>query len=202
MIKTLPVKKAARPASKVKPRTPKSAVPKAARGSDRLAKKTSLRELSWMQFDTAVQSLARQVHHSFRPEVVVGVAHGGVFVGGVLASALQCEFYPVRISRRSRDKQVRRSPRMYGAMPDELKGRRVLIVDDVSASGDTFELAVDLARKAGAKETKTACLVSRKGGYSPDWSLFHTEEFMVFPWDYAQVAEDARFDVDPEKGER
>jgi len=166
-------------------------------GSDRSRQKSQFREISWAQFDRLVQGLARQIQKHYAPQAVVGVAHGGVFVGGAIASALACDFYPVRISRRSRDRVVRVRPRMFGKMPAELKGRRVLVVDDVAASGDTLELARALAKKAGAREVATACLLSRPGGFAPDWTALPTDEFFVFPWDYEPVAQDARFDIDP-----
>lgn len=168
-------------------------------GTDRSRQKSRFRELSWAEFDRLVQALARNIGQSYSPQAVVGVAHGGVFVGGAIASALACDFYPVRISRRSRDKVVRTRPRMFGKMPAELKGRRVLVVDDVAASGDTLELARALATKAGAREVATACLLSRPDGYAPDWTGMPTDEFFVFPWDYEPVAQDARFDIDPNK---
>ena len=193
---------------KKKPRAPKRGrsvnslpldVPLVPNGTDRSRQKSQFRELSWAEFDRLVQLLARQIQKSFSPEAVVGVAHGGVFVGGAIASALACDFYPVRISRRSRDKVVRSRPRMFGKMPKELKGRRVLVVDDVAASGDTLELARTLAAKVGAREVATACLLSRPGGYAPDWTALPSDEFFVFPWDYEPVALDARFDIDPNK---
>lgn len=159
-------------------------VPPAVLGQDRSRQRTRFRELTWAQFDTLVQGLAREISQSFEPDAVVGVAHGGVFVGGAMARSLSREFFPVRISRRSRDKGPTDEPRIYGEMPAELKGRRVLIVDDVAASGDTLELAKALARKAGAKEVATACLVSREQGYSPDWCAVQTDDLVVFPWDY------------------
>jgi uncharacterized protein len=146
-----------------------------------------------------VQALARQIQKSFKPEAVVGVAHGGVFVGGAIASATASDFYPVRISRRSRDKVVRSSPRMFGEMPRDIRGKRVLIVDDVAASGDTLELAKALASKVGAAEIQTACLVGRSDGYVPSFCAVATDDFVVFPWDYEPVAEDARFGGDPDK---
>jgi uncharacterized protein len=178
---------------------PQVEVPRQLTGRDQSRQKTSVQELTWADFDRSVQGLARAVQGSFKPQAVVGVAHGGVFVGGALSSALGCEFFPVRISRRSRDKAVRKQPRLTGEMPTELAGKRVLVVDDVASSGDTLELAVELARKAGAKETRTAVLVSRPGAYAPDHHALSTPGLVVFPWDYEQVTEDARFDVDPDK---
>lgn len=167
-------------------------------GADRSQQSRAARELSWSDFDARVQALAAKVQKSFKPDAVVGIAHGGVFVGGALASALARDFFPVRISRRSRD-TVLASPRLAGSMPPELAGRRVLIVDDIASSGDTLELASQLAKAAGAKQIATAALVSRPGGFRPDFHAEHSKEFFVFPWDYQAVAMDTRFDSDPDK---
>jgi len=82
------------------------------------------------------------------------VAHGGVFVGGAISSALGSDFFPVRISRRSRDRSDANKPRMSGEMPRELKGRRVLIVDDVAASGDTLQMANGALFRNGRRVTE------------------------------------------------
>ena len=167
------------------------------RGRDLSTTSRDVRELTWAEFDQMVQTLARRIQITFRPQAVVGVAHGGVFAGGAIASALACDFYPVRISRRSRVKLKRKSPRLSGQMPRELKAKRVLVVDDVAASGETLELACKLAVRVGAKEVTTATLVSREDGYQPGWSALTTHALVVFPWDYEPVTEDRRFDVDP-----
>jgi hypothetical protein len=177
---------------------PQVEAPRQLTGRDQSRQKTKVQELSWAQFDRSVQGLAREIGKSYKPQSVVGVAHGGVFVGGALSSALGCEFFPVRISRRSRDKGTAK-PKLSGEMPRELKGKRVLIVDDVASSGDTLELATALAQKVGAREVQTATLVARTGGFAPGFSALTTEALVVFPWDYEAVTEDGRFDVDPDK---
>src|SRR4051794_31240905 len=57
-------------------------------GQDRSTLREPARELTWARVDQLVTSLSRQIKRSFRPDAVVGVAHGGVFVGGAVASAL------------------------------------------------------------------------------------------------------------------
>lgn len=177
---------------------PQAEAPRQLTGRDQSSQQRSVQELSWAEFDRAVHALAATISKSFKPQAVVGVAHGGVFVGGALSSALGCEFFPVRISRRSRDKGAAK-PKLSGEMPPELKGKRVLIVDDVVSSGDTLELATTLARKVGAREVNTAALVARPGGFTPSFCALPTEALVVFPWDYEAVTEDGRFDVDPDK---
>jgi hypothetical protein len=167
--------------------------PPGGHGQDRSAQHEVARELTWARFDRLVTSLARQIKRSYRPDAVVGVVHGGVFVGGAVASVLGAEFFPVRISRRSRDHGYLRTPRLFGEMPAELKGRRVLVVDDVASSGDTLELARLLLSRVRVKETRTASLIARGGAYAPDWVSLTTGELFVFPWDYEL------FDYGPEQ---
>lgn len=168
-------------------------VPAGLPANDFSRSRESARELSWGEFDRRVQELAREASRSFRPDAIVGLVHGGVFVGGALASALKAEFFPVRITKRSRDAGV--IDRASDDFPADLKGRRVLLVDDVASSGDTLEFATRLARAAGAKGIKTATLIARPGRFEPDFAGVTSEDFFVFPWDYADVVEDRRFDT-------
>jgi len=78
-------------------------------------------------------------------------------------------------------------------MPKELKGRKVLLVDDVASSGDTLLLGETLLEKTGCKEIRTACLVRREDGFAPNWSGIEADGLVIFPWDYEPVTEDGRF---------
>ncbi len=189
--KPTPKKKTKAPARPVRARK-KPESPAMLEGIDRSGSHSTARELSWAQFDAVVQQLALKIAKKFRPDAVVGVAHGGVFVGGALASALKVEFYPVRISRRSRDQGVSAAPKLSGVMPKGLKGRRVMIVDDIAASGDTLDLASELVKVAGAKAISTTALVCRPKGFAPDFYWEKSGAFFVFPWDY-DLSTDQRF---------
>ncbi|HYQ80874.1 MAG TPA: phosphoribosyltransferase family protein, partial [Anaeromyxobacteraceae bacterium] len=68
-------------------------------------------------------------------------------------------------------------------LPD-LRGKKVLVVDDVAQSGRTLEKARALARRAGAREVQAAVLVVRPGGAHPEWYALETDELTLFGWDY------------------
>lgn len=170
--------------------------PEGLKGRDFSRGRQLVKELTWGDFDHQVQALAREALKSFRPEAVVGLVHGGVFVGGALASALKAQFFPVRVTHRSRD--AGRASRVTDDMPQELSGRRVLIVDDVASSGDSIEFATRLARTQGAKAIKSAALISRPGKFKPDFVGVTSSDFFVFPWDYQDVVEDQRFEPEDE----
>lgn len=171
-------------------------VPSGLPAKDFSRRRQALRELTWGEFDRQVQLLARAANLKFKPEAVVGLVHGGVFVGGAIASALKVEFFPVRVTERSRDSS--RHERARDDMPAELAGRRVLIVDDVASSGDSIEFATRLAKTAGVKGTRSAVLIARPGRFEPDFAAITSDDFFVFPWDYKDVVDDRRF----ETGER
>ena len=145
------------------------------------APKKAVRELGWAAFGEAARSLAARIAERYRPDVVVGVAKGGVFVGGALAAALGIDFVPVRIERRRRDAAP--LPHPVAELPD-LTRKRALVVDDVASSGATLARARALARKAGAKEVRTAVLVVRPDGARPDFCFLETSELVLFGWDY------------------
>jgi hypoxanthine phosphoribosyltransferase len=147
----------------------------------RRARKRAVRELGWAAFGEVARGFAAQIARKFRPAVVVGIAKGGVFVGGALAAALGSDFYPVRIEKRRRDRGA--LPEPIQELPD-LTGKRVLVVDDVASTGATLARARALARKAGAREVRSAVLVARPRGARPDFAAFATDELMLFGWDY------------------
>jgi hypoxanthine phosphoribosyltransferase len=144
--------------------------------------KKAVRELGWAAFGEVARTFAAQIAKKYRPSVVIGIAKGGVFVGGALAAALGADFYPVRIEKRRRDVGVL-PDKIQEQLPD-LTGKRVLVVDDVAQTGATLAKARALARKSGAREVKTAVLVARPRGARPDFAAFATDELMLFGWDY------------------
>jgi hypoxanthine phosphoribosyltransferase len=153
--------------------------------------------MSWAQFDGAVQAMAREISAAYTCDLVVGIAPGGLYVGSALAGALGKPFHPVRILGRTRDPLTGRMPKVM-AMPRQVKGARILLVDDVIASGMTLRRAIELAKKAGARQIRTATLLCRDQGASPDWTVLVMEGPLVFPWDYGPVTEGGRFDLAPE----
>ncbi|MBK9518401.1 MAG: phosphoribosyltransferase [Anaeromyxobacter sp.] len=143
--------------------------------------KKAVRELGWAAFGEVVRTLAAEIGQRFRPEVVVGIAKGGVFAGGALAAALQAEFLPLRLESRRRDAAP--LPAAGPQLPD-LSGKRVLVVDDVASTGSTLRKGRALCRASGAREVRTAVLVKRPGGASPDWFALETDQLILFGWDY------------------
>ncbi|MET0991383.1 MAG: phosphoribosyltransferase [Microbacteriaceae bacterium] len=142
--------------------------------------------LGWDEFGDASRQLARSIHGSgFVPDVVVAIARGGLLLAGSVAyaldvkscGALNAEFYTGVDARL--DEPVILAPYL-----DEvsLNGKRVLLVDDVSDSGRTLAMVLDLIRLAGA-DVRTVCLYSKpQTVLEPDYVWRKTSKWIAFPW--------------------
>lgn len=140
-------------------------------------------EVTWEMFGELCRALALRVAREYEPDIVVGIARAGVIPGAVVASILRLDFHSMKISRKAGDDQVRERPEVLSAAPREVAGKRVLIVDEISTSGETLRLALAAVRDARPAEVRTATSFARSRGYQPDFSALTTDATVIFPWD-------------------
>jgi len=138
--------------------------------------------VEWPLFGELSRALALKVARAYDPEIVVGVATAGVVPGAVVSAILDREFHSIVVSRRYRAESVRETPAVLGSAPAEVRGRRVMIVDETCDSGATLRLAVASIVNAGAKAVKTA-VCFKTGKFDPDFYALATESTIVLPWD-------------------
>jgi len=142
--------------------------------------------LGWLEFGDAARFLATDVLASgFAPDVVIAIARGGLLLAGAIAYALgvkncgslNVEFYTGVDTRLP--KPVVLPPLLDQA---SLKGQRVLLADDVSDSGRTLALVVDLLRSAEA-DVRSVVLYTKPGTvHEPDYTWRSTSRWIAFPW--------------------
>jgi hypoxanthine phosphoribosyltransferase len=142
--------------------------------------------LGWAEFGEASRELASTVHaDGFVPDVVVAIARGGLLLAGAIAyaldvkscGALNVEFYTGVDERLD-------GPVVLPPLLDEsaLAGKRVLLVDDVSDSGRTLSMVVQLLRLTDA-DVRTVCLYTKPGTVLvPDYTWRETAKWIAFPW--------------------
>ena len=142
--------------------------------------------LNWEAFGRGAREFADEIGEQYQPDLVVGIARGGVIVGAVIASALEVDFFPIKVSRRMMMEVVSEEPVLVIKPYSYAAGKRVLLVDDISRTGATMHIARRALEKFEPVEVKTACYADRKGdGYEPDFYKLSVETDLVFPWDYA-----------------
>ena len=142
--------------------------------------------LDWAGFGLAVRELAQQVaDDDFVPDLVLGIARGGLPVAGGIAYALgakavgtlNVEFYTGIDATLTEPVLL---PPMLDL--DAVTGATVLIVDDVADSGKTLDLVLDLVSERVAR-ARTAVLYHKpRSVIRPDYSWRGTDRWIVFPW--------------------
>ncbi|MCU1658841.1 MAG: adenine phosphoribosyltransferase [Pseudonocardiales bacterium] len=108
-------------------------------------------------FGAAIHALGDHVraNHAQSVDLVAGVEARGFLIAGALARELNCGLLPVRKAGKLPPPTVRRTYTLeYGTAEIEvplglLDGRRVLLVDDVLATGGTLRAAAALLHEAG-----------------------------------------------------
>jgi hypoxanthine phosphoribosyltransferase len=138
--------------------------------------------VEWPFFGELSRGLALKVSRDYDPEIVLGIATAGVIPGAVIAAILNREFHSIIVSRRFRAESVRERPEVLRAAPHDVRGRRVLVVDETCDTGDTIRLAVAACVNAGASDVRTA-VSFKTGDYEPDFHGLATESTIILPWD-------------------
>ena len=142
--------------------------------------------LSWELFGQAQEELAQQIADSdFSPEVLVAVARGGMLPGGALTyslgvkltDAINVEFY-------TDVNETLADPILLAPLldTDSIRGRRILVVDDVAVSGRTLALVLKLLRGFGAEVRSAVLYTKPRTVVQPDFSWRTTDKWIVFPW--------------------
>jgi adenine phosphoribosyltransferase len=108
-------------------------------------------------FKAAVEQMAAPFLHA-KVEAVAGIEARGFIIGGAIADKLACGFVPFRKKGKLPWKTIGQEYTLeYGVDIIEMhedaidKGERILIVDDLIATGGTAEAAVKLVKRSGGE---------------------------------------------------
>ena len=113
----------------------------------------------------AVEQLAAAIR-PHRPDLLVGIESRGFLVAAPLAYAIGCGFAMVRKEGKLPGKTVRFSYDLeYGTDTIEIQedaiapGQRIIVVDDLLATGGTMQAAIALVERQGGVVAAAACII-------------------------------------------
>lgn len=114
---------------------------------------------------TTIEQLAGAVA-PHRPDLLIGIESRGFLVAAPLAFAIGSGFAMVRKKGKLPGKTVRYSYDLeYGTDTIEIQedaispGQRVVVIDDLLATGGTMQAAVELVRRQGGAAVAGACII-------------------------------------------
>jgi uncharacterized protein len=142
--------------------------------------------LTWEAFGYAARDLARAIaEDGFRPDIILAIARGGMFVAGALGYALSVKnLHLMNVEFYNGVGSTLDMPVMLPPVPSvvDFSAKKVLIADDVADTGKTLELVRDFIDEHVA-QVRSAVVYEKPGSLVKcDYVWKHTDRWINFPW--------------------
>ena len=140
---------------------------------------------TWNQIYAMLLRQAEKIHRSdFKPDIIVGVTRGGWIPARVLSDLLEISnLATVGVEFYLGVGETRNKPVLTQSVSASVTGKKALLVDDVTDSGKSLQLAKDHVLQ-GAKEVRIATVYAKPFSVTkPDYYEKRTSRWVVFPWD-------------------
>jgi hypoxanthine phosphoribosyltransferase len=148
-----------------------------------------LLHVSWDDVQSLTEEIARQIQErGYVPDVIVAVSRGGFDPARILCdqlgikrlASLQVEYY-------SDINETSSTPEIVFPLNTEVPDTSILIVDDVSDTGTSLQVARDHVHERGASEVRVATLhVKPWTKFKPDFSASVVESWIIYPWEIVE----------------
>ena len=150
--------------------------------------KTKYQLMSWEELRPLALSTARQIRASgFTPDVVIALSRGGLVPARVICDFLVLKnLVSIKVEHWGITAHKDKQTRITHSIDMDLTGKNVLVIDDITDTGDSLLKVIEHVHGKGAKEIKTATLLHiLTSKYEPD---FYGDEmewaWVVFPWNF------------------
>jgi uncharacterized protein len=146
--------------------------------------------MSWNLFNELTKKVAVKMNEdNYSPDFMVGLARGGWVLSRVL-----CDYLGIKdlVSLKVEHWGVTATPdgsaQIKYPINIDLTGRDVVIVDDITDTGDSMKVALEYIKTLNPKTVKTAALRNINGSkFTPDYFGDEiTWRWVVFPWNFIE----------------
>ena len=146
--------------------------------------------MSWELFNELAKKVAEKMRDDdYRPDFMVGLARGGWVLSRVL-----CDYLGIKdlVSLKVEHWGVTATPdgkaQIKYPIDIDLTGRNVVVVDDITDTGESMKVAIDHIKKLNPRTLRTAALRNIEGSsFTPDYFGDEiTWRWVVFPWNFVE----------------
>lgn len=141
---------------------------------------------SWDQIYELLMILTDKIKEArYRPDLIIGICRGGWPPARVLSDLLDNpNLANVRVEFYIDIKETAEEPRIIQPVSVSVKGKKVLVVDDVADSGKSLKLVREHLVEEGASDVRICTIYHKPWSIiAPEYSMEKTEAWIVFPWE-------------------
>jgi len=144
--------------------------------------------ISWDDYHTTAQKLAATIlDHSEPIDKIVAISRGGLTLGHLLSDFLRTPISTMTIQSYT-DIQTHGEIRITERLRTRIRGKHILLVDDVSDSGKTLVRATKyLKHLSPEKITSCTMFYKPRSVYRPDYFARQTTKWILFPYEPTEM---------------
>jgi hypoxanthine phosphoribosyltransferase len=145
---------------------------------------------TWDQIYNMLLNLAEKIRKDgFKPDIIVGVSRGGWPPARVMSDLLgNPNLANVKVEFYLGVAETKGEPILTQPVSVEVKGKRVLVVDEVADTGKSLKLIKQHITEKGASEVKIATVYYKPWSIvKPDYYEGETSRWIVFPWEIKET---------------
>lgn len=136
--------------------------------------KKFVKYISQKEIEAAIDRVAEKVNKEYENDIplIIFVLNGSIIFGADLLKRLtiQCNISCIRVKSYEGMSSTANVRSVIG-IEEKVEGRRILIVDDIIDTGNTYEYLVNLFTEMKAKDVKLAALTYKPESYKKPYPL-------------------------------
>lgn len=144
----------------------------------------------WNEIEVLAKKASDKIKaDNFRPDLIIALSRGGLVPGRLFCDYLHVKnCLSIKVDHWGLTATKDGQAKLTQGLNTDLKGKKVLVVDDITDTGQSMELAINHLKTFNPEIIKTATLIHLKGSkYTPD---FYGDEqgwaWVIFPWNYRE----------------
>ena len=141
-------------------------------------------------FDLTYQLGEKIKKSGFEPNCLLGVSRGGLWVVRILSDFFDIkDVHVITVIYYKDVKTTQIKPNLIQDIDKKhLEGKKLLIVDDVSDTGGSLDFTMNLLKKRGIEDFKTATLHHKPWStFKPDYFIEETDKWIIYPWEIGET---------------
>lgn len=144
--------------------------------------------VSWKDYHESAQKLAATLFACKESvDEIIAISRGGLTLGHLLSDFLLVPISTIAIQSYT-DIQTRGEIEITARLQRSIRGKRILLVDDVSDSGKTLKRAVTYLKRARAHSITTLAMFYKPHSvFRPDFFAHKTTKWILFPYEPTEM---------------
>ncbi|HKJ96220.1 MAG TPA: phosphoribosyltransferase, partial [Thermoplasmataceae archaeon] len=144
--------------------------------------------VSWTDIENWCDRIRHKVMEDYVPDTIIGIARGGLVPARILSDRMWIkDLLSVKTEHWGITATKDGEATLKDSLNGTLEGKRVLVVDDITDTGESLRIASEHVKSLKPESLKTATMLHiTRSGFLPDYYAEAIEEkawtWFIFPW--------------------